>query len=113
MDFYASQKNIEKIFGHNYIYLNQIDRNNEGAFTVVTISSDVYKIKNTDKINCNTLKQLNKNNTINNDFYFNNFEKEYINLNKEYCSTSFIDHLNRSVEIIIQDNILIIKIYVN
>ena len=112
IDFLDS-KRLEKILNESLgnqttIYLTKIKNNTEGYFTSFIQETYIFKISDTNKVNCLKIGELEKT-----EFLFTKIDNTYINSKKDYCWSSRIDSSKRLINILIQDGILILKVFVD
>jgi len=95
------------ISSENQKYITKIDQE-VGIGGPVSIETYVFKILDENKINCDTFTKMNftKDSLI-------HLDKKYINSKKQYCEKYINDNSNRLLQLMIQDDILIINIFID
>ncbi len=98
---------VPKIVGeHNIQYIDKFDSKLEmgGPFSKETY---VFKISDTSRVNCKQLNLEISNNIL------SDFEKKYIDPNQAFCSQITSDEHNRTIQVLVQEDVLILNIFVD
>ena len=89
----------------NLNFITKLDSESVSLGTSITSEFYTFIIYDTNKINCNTLKG-----SLDGNKKLIDFDEEYINKKEFYCKKVFTDKINTKI-VLIQDDILILKIY--
>ena len=99
---------IPKIIGtSNSKYIEQIDRE-LSVGGPVSIETYIFKILDTNKINC---EKLADNQNMSDPLI--HLDKKYIDSNKTYCTKYIVDDFNRTLKLLIQNDILVLNIFMD
>ena len=92
---------------NNRDYLTEIDQTSVSS-APVTSETYVYRIKNSDKISCSILEKYDDGQVL-----IDNFDKKYISNSSSVCSKHFSDIFDREIYILLQNDILIVKVFID
>jgi len=101
-------KILKNIIGEkNVDYLTKIDQTSV-SFAPISSETYVYRIKNSDKVNCSLFGKYDEGKVL-----IDNFDKKYIVKSFLLCSKYFKDNFERDIYILLQNDILIIKVFID